>query len=92
MVRRPLRFVTIDPDDDFSIIETTLDVNQWFAFKPDLPVGLLTNIDYGQRNKSTSKTKILALKGLDNGFSNLLYFRRKNAIDWELYKFEDVSM
>lgn len=92
MVRRPLKFITIDPDDDFSIIETTLDVNQWFAFKPDLPVGKLTNIDYGQMNKSTSNRKILALKGLDNGFSNLLYFRRKSGNDWELYKFEDISM
>ncbi|MCD8292631.1 MAG: DUF4348 domain-containing protein, partial [Prevotellaceae bacterium] len=26
----PLPYVTIDPDDEFSILETTLDVNQWF--------------------------------------------------------------
>lgn len=92
MVRRPLKFVTVDPDDDFAVLETTLDINQWFAFKPELPVAQLTIIDYGQRNNGTSSNKILAMKGLDNGFSNLLYFRKKTGKDWELYKFEDTSM
>lgn len=92
MVRRPLKFVTIDPDDDFSVLETTLDINQWFAFRPELPVGTMTNIDYGQRNKTGSATKIVAMKGVDNGFSNMFYFRRKSGDDWELYKFEDISM
>ena len=50
-VREPLAFVTSDPDDDFSILETTLDLNQWFAFKPVLPVDRLSNINYGQRNE-----------------------------------------
>ena len=90
-VREPLAFVTTDPDDDFSILETTLDLNQWFAFKPVLPVDRLSNINYGQRNDDDSPTKILALKGIGNGFSNILYFRRK-AGEWELYKFEDTSI
>ena len=90
-VREPLAFVTSDPDDDFSILETTLDLNQWFAFKPVLPVDRLSNINYGQRNDDDSPTKILALKGIGNGFSNILYFRRK-AGEWELYKFEDTSI
>ena len=34
-IAHPLIFVTSDPDDDFSILETSLDLNQWFAFKPD---------------------------------------------------------
>ena len=87
----PLAFVTTDPDDDFSILETTLDLNQWFAFKPGLPADRLSNINYGQRNDDDSPTKILALKGIGNGFSNILYFRRK-AGEWELYKFEDTSI
>jgi len=90
-VREPLAFVTTDPDDDFSVLETTLDLNQWFAFKPALPAERLSNINYGQRNDDGSPTKILALKGIGNGFSNILYFRRK-AGEWELYKFEDVSI
>jgi hypothetical protein len=90
-VCEPLAFVTTDPDDDFSILETTLDLNQWFAFKPGLPADRLSNINYGQRNDDDSPTKILALKGIGNGFSNILYFRRK-AGEWELYKFEDTSI
>lgn len=90
-VREPLTFVTTDPDDDFSVLETTLDLNQWFAFRPVLPTDRLSNIHYGQRTDANSPTKILALKGIGNGFSNILYFHRK-ASKWELYKFEDVSI
>lgn len=90
-IRKPLAFVTTDPDDDFSILETTLDLNQWLAFRPALPTERLSNINYGQRNDDHSTTKILALKGIGNGFSNILYFRRKGG-EWELYKFEDTSI
>ena len=92
-INDPLTFVTADPDDDFSVIETSLDLNQWFAFKPDLPVDKLSNINYGQRQLANSNKKVLALKGMGNGFSNILYFRRKSGVsNWELYKFEDVSI
>lgn len=90
-VLNPLAFVTSDPDDDFAILETTIDRNQWFAFKPILPIDRLSNINYGQRNDDKSPTKILALKGIGNGFSNILYFRRRGG-EWELYKFEDTSI
>ncbi|MBP9508037.1 MAG: DUF4348 domain-containing protein, partial [Bacteroides sp.] len=91
-IRQPLQFVTTDPDDDFSVIETTLDLNQWFAFKPTLPIDKLSNINYGQKNDGQSPYKILALKGIGNGFSNILYFQRKADGNWELYKFEDTSI
>lgn len=90
-IRQPLSFVTTDPDDDFSILETTLDLNQWFAFKPVLPADKLSNINYGQKNSDRSLHKILALKGIGNGFSNILYFQRRES-GWELYKFEDTSI
>lgn len=86
----PLTFVTTDPDDDFSILETTMEVNQWFAFAPDLPTVRLSNINYGQSNSDNSNTKILTMKGLGNGFSNTLYFRRQGS-QWQFYKFEDLS-
>lgn len=90
-IHDPLAFVTTDPDDDFSILETTLDLNQWFAFRPELPTDKLSNIDYGQKNSDRSSHKILALKGVGNGLSNILYFQRKEN-GWELYKFEDTSI
>jgi hypothetical protein len=52
---------------------------------------VLSNINYGQSNRDNSTTKILALKGIGNGFSNVLYFQRRGG-QWELYKFEDTGI
>lgn len=90
-IRQPLEFITTDPDDDFSILETTLDTEQWFAFKPILPDERLSNIIHGQEIPDNSPYKILQLKGIGNGFLNTLFFRRKGNGQWELYKFEDTS-
>ena len=87
----PLRFVTIDPDDEFSILETTLSVDQWFAFRPTLPTDQLSNINYGQKNEDLSDSKILKVNGIGNGYSNVFYFRKKKG-EWELYKYEDTSI
>lgn len=90
-VHHPLQFVTIDPDDEFSILETTLDANQWLAFRPVLPVDKLSNIDYGQKNEDLSRTKILKVNGIGNGYSNIFYFRKRRG-EWKLYKYEDTSI
>lgn len=90
-VCQPLKFVTANPDDDFSMIEATIDVSQWFAFKPQLPILQMSNINYGQQNSDKSIQKIVAFKGVSNGFSNVLYFRKK-AGKWKLYKFEDTGI
>lgn len=87
-LRNPLTFVTTDPDDDFAIMESILELNQWPAFCPSLPKDKLTNINYGQQLRDDSRNKILEIKG--NGFSNTLYFQRTGG-KWELYKFEDIS-
>ena len=90
-IRKPLEYITIDPDDEFSILETTLDLNQWYAFRPVLPVDKLSNINYGQKNSDDSNTKILKVNGIGNGYTNIFYFRRYRG-DWELYKYEDTSI
>lgn len=90
-ITRPLAFVTLDPDDEFSILETTLDVNQWFAFRPSLPTDKLSNINYGQKNEDNSSTKILKVNGIGDGYSNVFYFRKRGG-EWELYKYEDTSI
>ncbi len=90
-IQDPLEFVTTDPDDDYTILESSLDLNQWSAFKPELPSENLFNINYGQRNSNRSSTKLLVIKGIDIGFYTVLYFRRKNDKEWELYRFEDTS-
>lgn len=90
-IANPLRFVTIDPDDEFSILETTLGIEQWYAFRPPMPTDRLSNVNYGQQNKDSSNTKILKINGIENGYSNIFYFRRKEG-QWELYKYEDTSI
>lgn len=88
---KPLQYITIDPDDEFAILETTLDLNQWYAFRPILPAECLSNINYGQQNNDNSNTKILKVNGIGNGYSNIFYFRRRGGT-WELFKFEDTSI
>ena len=90
-IANPLQFVTIDPDDEFAILETTLDVNQWYAFRPSLPADKLSNINYGQKNEDNSNTKILKVNGIGNGYSNVFYFRRRGG-EWKMYKYDDTSI
>ncbi|MCI1646830.1 MAG: DUF4348 domain-containing protein [Bacteroides sp.] len=87
----PLQYITIDPDDEFSILETTMSLNQWYAFRPVLPVDRLSNINYGQKNEDQSNNKILKVNGIGNGYSNVFYFRKRGG-EWELYKYEDTSI
>ena len=89
-LRDPLLFVTADPDDEFQIVETTLEAGQWFAFRPPMPRKELTNIHYGQTNGPNSSVKIVELKGFGNGFSIVLHFHRRQGI-WKLVKLEDLS-
>ena len=89
-VVNPLPFVAPDPEDEFQILETTLEKEQWFAFQPKLSAEVLTNINYGQRLDNQSRTRIVELRGFGNGFNNLLCFRCRNGI-WKLVRFEDLS-
>ena len=89
-VSDPLMFVTIDPEDEFHVLETTLEKGQWFAFQPSLSKDFLTNVSYGQRLDRNSKTRIVELKGFGNGFYNTLHFRCRNG-KWMLTRFEDLG-
>lgn len=89
-VSDPLPFVAPDPDDDFQILETTIQKAQWFTFQPKLPTEHLTNINYGQRLDRKSRTRIIELRGFGNGFCNTLYFRCRNG-EWKLTRFEDLG-
>ena len=89
-VADPLPFVAPDPEDEFQILETTIQKEQWFTFQPKLPNEYLTNVNYGQRLNQNSRTRIIELRGFGNGFSNTLYFRCRNG-EWRLTRFEDLS-
>lgn len=89
-VADPLPFVAPDPDDEFQILETTIQKAQWFTFQPKLPTEYLTNVNYGQRLNQNSRTRIIELRGFGNGFCNTLYFKCRNG-EWRLTCFEDLS-
>lgn len=89
-IAHPLHFVTIDPDDEFQVLETTLEIGQWFAFQPALPREFLTNVNYGQRLSQKSHSRIIELKGFGNGFYNILHFQRRGGV-WKLVKYEDLG-
>lgn len=86
-----IQLVTIDPEDEFSILETTIKDEQWPAFKPLLSADSQSFINYGQPNNAHSSHKIMKINSIGSGETNVLYFRRKGT-QWELYKFEDVSI
>ena len=86
----PLKFVTPDPEDEFQILETTLEKGQWFAFRPVLPTEYLINVNYGQRLDPHSRCRIIELKGWGNGFINTLYFKFHQGV-WKLVQFDDLS-
>ena len=93
-LQEPLSFITADPEDDFEILETTLDPGQWFAFRPPLLQGWLSNVHYGQPQSVHSDHKILEIKGFGNGFNNTLYFelrKQKGENLWKLMEYEDLS-
>lgn len=89
-VSDPLSIATIDPEDDFNILEATIDAEQWASFAPPMPGGGLVNINYGQRCRKRAGMKIVMLKGVGNGYCNALYFR-KHGDRWMLTRYEDVG-
>ena len=86
-VASQLHFITIDPDDDFNMIEGTLSREQWETFKPQLPSGTLTNIRYGQEYHNPNRM-ILVKRGIANGLMEVLSFRKTDD-SWKLVSFEN---
>lgn len=89
-VNDPMTFVTMDPEDEFSILEANIDMEQWFAFRPILPEQLLVNVDYGVKPSRRPQRKILTCKSLGGNFNTTSYFRRIDG-EWMLTRFEDMS-
>ena len=89
-VNDPMTFVTVDPEDEFNIIEANIDMEQWFAFHPLSPEQVMINVDYGVKPSRRPKRKILTCKSLGGNFNTTSYFRRIDG-EWMLTRFEDMS-
>lgn len=85
-VAATVNFTTYDTDN-FEMVEGVVDVDQWFAFKPDLPYGEIANVNYGQLYRN-SLERIMVINGLSNSMHSSLVFKRKGG-QWILTKFEN---
>ena len=68
----------------FKNITGSLEPEQWSAFAPELPQGLLYNILYGQKYTESSQ-KIFLIRGIANGLETELTFKKKDG-KWKLTK------
>ena len=82
----PLTFVTYD-EDTSETIEGYVDKDQWFAFRPELPRDIITNINYGQSFKNKNK-RVLVIKGVANSMQSILTFKEESG-EWNLIRFEN---
>lgn len=89
-VNDPMTFVTMDPEDEFNTIEANIDMEQWFAFRPELPERMWVNVDYGVKPSRRPSRKILTCKSLEGNFSHTSYFRKIGG-EWMLTRFEEMN-
>lgn len=83
-VHNPLQFSGPDPDDDFGIMNGTLEPEQWSSFAPQLPSNYIYNILYGQSYKE-SREKVFVIRGIANGLETELTFKYLGN-SWKLIK------
>ena len=83
-VKNPLKFKTYD-EDNFQPIEGILDVQQWPDFRPELPKGVITNINYGQ-HYADSRRRVLMICTPSGGMGCSLTFE-KGSKGWMLTKY-----
>ncbi len=79
-----IKFTGPDPDDDFKSMTANLAPEQWPAFAPPMPSGMIYNILYGQKY-TESNLKIFVIRGVANGQEQEFTFVRKNG-KWMLSK------
>lgn len=87
---RHLKFVTYDPEDEFSLIESELSSEQWNAFKPAILTDVISEFDYHKRNLDSGMV-VASTVQIDTGYNIRLYFRKNSSKGWILYKYEDLS-
>lgn len=83
-IANPLKFKTYD-EDNFQPIEGLLDVEQWPDFRPELPQGTITNINYGQ-HYADSRRRVLLICTPSGGMGCRLVFEMRGK-QWTLVKY-----
>lgn len=86
-VEQPLRVMVLDPDEDDTYIEGTINAEQWRSFCPDVPEGIISNIRYGIQHYN-SRQMILQKSGSSNGLQELFFFTKEDN-EWHLTRYEN---
>lgn len=86
-VDQTIAFTTYD-DDDFQKMEGIIDGAQWQDFKPDMPQGQITNINYGQ-DYGSSDCRVMVITSPSAGMSCTLTFKRRAGV-WRLTAIDNV--
>ena len=86
-VEQPLKVMVLDPEEDDSYIEGTINAEQWRSFCPDVPQGVISNIRYGVQIYRP-KRMILQKSGSSNGLQELFFFTKKDN-EWYLTRYEN---
>lgn len=85
-VASPLEFQTYD-DEAFQVVEGLLDVDQWFVFRPELPGGTITNINYGAADVRSDE-RFFVICSQSAGMNCNLIFNRTSR-GWMLVRYEN---
>lgn len=86
-IAKPLHYITTDEGNGYERLEGTLDNEQWQTFKPQLPIGMITSIHYGQTFHKPRKI-IMIKRGIANGLMETLTFKKIRG-KWKLVSFEN---
>lgn len=85
-ITNPLPFSTFD-DDEFKMVETSIDPSEFSECAPELPKSKITNILYGQKFKN-SNLRILSLRAQASGMECQMVFK-KSGSEWMLTRLEN---
>ena len=86
-VEQPLRVMVLDPEEDDTYIEGTINAEQWRSFCPDVPQGIISNIRYSVQ-RYNSRQMILQKSGSSNGLQELFIFTKEDN-EWFLKAYEN---
>lgn len=84
-INDPLDFSGPSSDDEFATTSGFLAPEQWLSFAPELPAGMIYNIQYDNNKRAGGSQKIFVIRGISNGLETELTFRRKGG-KWKLIK------
>lgn len=85
-VADPLHIVIQDSDDEEGSIDGIIDADQWQAFCPEVPGGIISNIRKGQ-NYGPNRI-VMRKSGLSSGLQEVFTFTRERG-NWRLTRYEN---